>query len=158
MRIKDFVEKNINDNLEYAVLKNWHQPTPEQQKFKEFYDVENQGGRISIKNKILYDEFKYFLEESLLAYPNKEYDYFLMEARSFRNVNSNSGTDEHVDPHDILHWQCRGATYWFIGKNSEQIMLEPGDLIWFRANTKHRTENITEKYSLIFNAGIIEKY
>ena len=64
MRIKDFVEKNINDNLEYAVLKNWHQPTPEQQKFKEFYNeyayIPRNWHHIThcmmIKNTI-YDEF-----------------------------------------------------------------------------------------------------
>lgn len=82
-----------------------------------------------------------------------------MQSDSFRNLDPiNSGNPVHIDPYDILHWQCRGATEWSIGENMEKIILEPGDLLWLKAETKHKTENITEKYSLIFMSGKPEEY
>jgi mannose-6-phosphate isomerase-like protein (cupin superfamily) len=152
MKISEAIEIARKTNLEYIVLKNWHQPTP---KWKEFELLCGEfQGRVSIKEKPLTDIMNMFLEKSKEAYPNIDYEFFLMQADSFRNLNpEESGTYAHTDPHDVLHWQCRGVTEWTIGSNSDKIQLEPGDLLWFRANTKHKTENLTEKYALIFNAG-----
>jgi len=157
-KISNIVEKCKKDNIEYLLVRNWHQPTPFQVEFRELFDTEKSVGRTSIKNKILKNEFKFFLDECLEAYPIIDYEYYLMESRTFRNMDKNSGTEFHVDESDVLHWQCRGATQWIIGKNKDSFMLEPGDLLWFRANTEHSTENITEKYSLIFLAGLPISY
>lgn len=157
--ILNFVEQSKLLGVEYAVLKNWSQPTPQWDEFKQLCG--NEQGRVSIKNKNITNIMINFLNESIKAYPNIDYEFFLMQADSFRNLNpAESGTYVHTDPHDVLHWQCRGVTEWTIGKNSELVLLEPGDLLWFRANTKHKTENLTEKYALIFNAGklIDDKY
>lgn len=94
---------------------------------------------------------KYFLDESINAYPDIDYDIYIMESLNYRNLDpADSGSPEHSDPKDILHWQCRGATEWIIGKDKDLIILEPGDLLWFQAHTTHKTSNLTEKCSLIF--------
>ena len=175
MQIKDFIKTFKNNGLSYAVIKNWSQPTPTREKLSEFYKESNPDGRISIKDKELTKTMIKFLNECLEVYPNKNYELFVISATGFRNqnkyLNEDTGTSAHNDPYDILHWQCRGATYWHLGKNAkvewgkdqelikveienpEIILLEPGDLLWMQAETWHKTENITEKYSLIFGAA-----
>ena len=92
-----------------------------------------------------------FLEESLQAYPNSNnYQFYMMQCGSFRNFKKDTGTNLHTDLVDTLHWQCRGVTEWTLGSNREKMILEPGDLLWFEANTAHGTENLTEKFALIF--------
>jgi len=151
MNISEFVEQSKKAGLEYAVLKNWHQPTPSWDEFKNLHNEYTEQGRVSIKNRPYGEIFKYFLDESIKAYPNVDYEFFLMQCSSFRNLDpANSGTYRHSDPTDTLHWQCRGVSEWFMGEDMESIILEPGDLIWFSAHTKHKVENLTEKYALIF--------
>ena len=152
MKISEFVDECKANNLSYAVLKNWHQPTPTWDEFKSLYDPNTEEGRISIKDRAYTDIFKYFLDQSKDAYPNVDYDFFLMECPSYRNLDpANCGTYQHTDPVDTLHWQGRGVSEWFMGEDMTPIILEPGDLIWFAANTKHKVENLTEKCSLIFS-------
>ena len=150
--LKDFIGQSKSSNLSYAVLRNWHQPTPSWTEFDNL--KQSDSGRISLKGKPYGDIFKLFLDQSIEAYPDIAYEFFLMEASSYRNLDpAQSGTYQHTDPHDVIHWQCRGATEWFMGDDMKPVLLEPGDLIWFAASTKHKTENLTEKYALIFNAG-----
>lgn len=154
MSILNIVEKAKNDNLEYVLIKNWFQPTPQWDDFKKICDPFK--GRESFENREIPDNMKFFLNQCILAYPNIEYGFYTMQDDSFRNARPTgeiSGTSFHTDPCDILHWQCRGATEWVIGKNKDIFILEPGDLLWFKSETLHKTENLTEKYSLIFMAG-----
>jgi mannose-6-phosphate isomerase-like protein (cupin superfamily) len=151
-----FIEGCKNSNLSYGVYRNWHQPTPTWKEFENLYDQVRQSGRIRIKGLDITKEMKFFENAAVEAYPNIDYELFAMEAESFRNLDpANSGTYQHTDPHDVIHWQCRGASEWFMGDNMQSFILEPGDVMWFKAGTKHKIENITEKYALIFNAGLL---
>ena len=154
MRISKFIEQSRHAGLKYAIFRNWRQPTPHWDEFKKLYNGDSEQGRISIIDRAYTDIMKDFFDESRQAYPDTEYDFYLMHSGSFRNLDPvHNGTYLHSDPYDILHWQCRGATEWTLGESQDIYLIEPGDLIWFSANTKHKTENITEKYSLIFQAG-----
>jgi len=151
-----FIDDCFKNNLEYAVYRNWSQPTPTWTEFENLYNIVRQSGRISIKGLDITKEMEFFQKSAIEAYPDIEYELFAMEAESFRNLDpSNSGTYQHTDPHDVIHWQCRGASEWFMGEEMQSFILEPGDLIWFKAGTKHKIENITEKYALIFNCGLL---
>lgn len=151
MSISNFVKKARDSGLEYSVYKNWYQPTPT---FKEIrkIQIDTYGGRVSLEGKELTIEMDHFLIECISAYPKIDYDYYTMLSSSYRNLTpDDSGTPSHTDEADTLHWQCRGATEWIIGSSSDSVILEPGDLIWFRANTWHKTSNLTEKCSLMFS-------
>jgi mannose-6-phosphate isomerase-like protein (cupin superfamily) len=151
MNISEFVKQSKENNLEYAVYKNWHQPTPQWDEFKALYDDATEFGRISIKDRLYTETMSYFLSESRLAYPpTDKYQFYLMQSSSFRNARPDTGTMAHTDLVDTLHWQCRGVTEWILGSKSERVLLEPGDLLWFDGNTAHATENLTEKFGLIF--------
>ena len=151
MKISEFVAQSKASNLEYAVIRNWRQPTPQWDEFQGLYDSVSQQGRISIKDKPYTSIMGDFLEESRLAYPDSDnYQFYLMQCGSFRNFQKDTGTNSHTDLVDTLHWQCRGATEWTLGSKSDKILLEPGDLLWFAGNTVHGTENLTEKFALIF--------
>lgn len=148
--LKQFIGHSKHLGLDYAVIRNWHQPTPSIREFRELYDFGFEEGRVSIKERRYPESFKVFLDEAIKAYPDVEYEFFLMECPTFRNLDPDAGTYLHTDPTDTIHWQCRGVSEWFIGPDLESIILEPGDLLWFKAQTQHRVENLTEKYALIF--------
>ena len=178
MNISEFIQESKNKGLKYAVLKKWDLPLS-------YIDLYNLHGRdevdrITIKDR-KFDKSQFFLEQCLQAYPNRDYDYFIMQSNLYRNNSTFAGTRLHKDPYDILHWQCVGATEWKIGlggkhnsepvkqkeiqpgvfyylfdssweSEPETILLEPGDLLWFSAGVWHETTNITEKYALVFEA------
>ncbi len=179
--IKEFVDNAKEQKLYYAVLKNWHHPVPSWEDFEEVIDPKSNGVRKFIKDVPLKEEMQYFLDESKKAYPDIEYQYYIFEGKRYRNLDINwPGEPLHKDPYDILHWHCKGVTEWQIGlyaemngtpkqfeyeerkgwdwhtawtKEPQTIMLEPGDLLWLRKATWHRTQNLAEKYSIIFDAG-----
>jgi mannose-6-phosphate isomerase-like protein (cupin superfamily) len=151
--LKELVDQSKASGLNYKVVRNWIQPTPLWSEFRSLYAYSS-GGRVSIKGEPITEKMQYFLDQAIAAYPDIDYEFFAMGAESFRRIDpDNSGTYQHTDPHDVIHWQCRGASEWFMGDDMKPVLLEPGDLIWFAANTKHKIENLTEKMSLIFNAG-----
>ena len=49
MKISDFVKESKDAKLEYAVLRNWRQPTPQWDEFQNLYDHDFEQGRIFIK-------------------------------------------------------------------------------------------------------------
>jgi hypothetical protein len=80
---------------------------------------------------------------------------------------ANTGSDTHTDSADVIHWQCYGKSEWTLYngiENSEKIILEPGDVIWFKQGQRHSTFNLEPKMSLIFMSNedlkkiIVEKY
>ena len=166
MDIKEFVKQSKESGLDYAVLRNWKQPTP----MWEDFDLvsSNEETRIDIAHLDYPESFKEFENEAAKAYPKKSYNFYIYRADSYRNKNAvGPGTSLHFDENDILHWQCRGATIWRFGEviedpnkkppyngtfteNFHEVLLEPGDLIWLNTRTWHETENITEKRSLIY--------
>lgn len=73
-------------------------------------------------------------------------------------------TERHSDRADVVHWQCSGKSVWTMykglvafedeGKNiekeSEEITLNAGDVIWFKSSQEHSVKSLTDKYSMIF--------
>ena len=65
----------------------------------------------------------------------------------------NSGSNTHSDSADVIHWQCHGKSEWTLYDDTSEpvkIILEPGDVIWFKKGQKHSTFNLEPKMSLIF--------
>jgi hypothetical protein len=66
---------------------------------------------------------------------------------------ANTGSDTHSDSADVIHWQCHGKSEWTLYNETSKplkIILEPGDVIWFKQGQEHSTFNLEPKMSLIF--------
>jgi hypothetical protein len=164
--IEEFVKQSKEAGLNYAVLRNWKQPTPTWEDFD--LVSSNEDTRIDLAHLDYPENFKEFENEAAKAYSKKSYNFYIYRSNSYRNKNAvGPGTSLHFDENDILHWQCRGATIWRLGEvtedpnkershngtfteNFHEVLLEPGDLMWLNAKTWHETENITEKRSLVY--------
>lgn len=184
----DAINAQRLNNKSYGVIKNWQQPTPSNKYFDGIKDnVEEMLGRYSIKNfygpnaENPNKEIEIFLRNAREAYPDKEYQLYVLSSPIFRNIApERPGTTLHKDPFSIIHWQCRGATLWRLGLHAESqgheitesgghiwnskwietpetFILEPGDVVWFNKGVWHETENLTEKSSIVFDAGIMEE-
>lgn len=160
----------------YGVIKNCYQPTPTIDHLKEIVSKSTSKPNAQITDPSIHQMINYFLEECLSVYPNTKHNLFIISNPNSRNSAPESpGTKLHCDPLPIIHWQCRGATIWRIGndavsngkvqneaggyfwdsewtKEPESFVLEPGDVIWFEPGVWHETENLTEKYSVVFEA------
>lgn len=185
INLKDEINLAKSNGNKYGIIKNWHQPTPSIDDFRDLEKIEQFIGRryLTSKNK---DEsissnkdINFFLQEALKVYPDQEYQFYMLANPNSRNAMPDQpGTGIHKDPYNIIHWQCRGATLWRIGLSAQTngfeisssgghiwrsewlekpdtVILEPGDIIWFDAGVWHETENLTEKYSIVFDAGPI---
>jgi hypothetical protein len=67
-----------------------------------------------------------------------------------------TGTDRHSDQSNVVHWQCAGKSEWTFYDNPKpgietKVMLNAGDVIWFKKDTDHSVKNLEYKYSIIFN-------
>jgi beta-galactosidase beta subunit len=80
---------------------------------------------------------------------------------------ANTGSAVHSDSADVIHWQCHGKSEWTLYDDTSKpvkIILEPGDVIWFKQGQRHSTFNLEPKMSLIFMSNedlkkiIVEKY
>jgi len=64
-----------------------------------------------------------------------------------------TGSDTHSDSADVVHWQCHGKSEWTLYEDAaepKKIILEAGDVIWFKKGQLHSTFNLEPKMSLIF--------
>ena len=66
------------------------------------------------------------------------------------------GTARHSDQSNVLHWQCVGSSEWTFYDNPEigvetKVMLNAGDIIWFKKDKDHSVKNLEDKYSIVFN-------
>ena len=174
MTIAEFVQQAKDAGLNYAVLRNWKQPTPHWGEFDRISS--DRDTRIDVLTLNYPESFNDFEEEASKAYPESSYNFYIYRSNNYRNRNAEeAGTGLHLDINDILHWQCRGSTMWKFGEvledpskehgrngsftgETDNIFLEPGDLIWLRGETWHETENITEKRSLVFEPGKKENF
>lgn len=187
----DTLKNEINlarlNNKKYGVIRNWHQPTPSIDDFKNLEKNKAVLGRISLRAFNGKDEsissnpeIHFFLNESIKVHPDQDYQFYMLSTPVFRNISPDRpGTGLHKDPFPIIHWQCRGVTLWRIGLNAKNnsftvtesgghlwdsewleepdtFLLEPGDIIWFDDGVWHETENLTEKYSIVFDAGVMQ--
>ena len=178
--LKIEIEKFKSDGKRYGVIKNWHQPTPTIDEFRDIVNIER-NGVVHLNKDNTTKDIDFFLNECIKVYPNIKYDLYVIDSPSSRNsAPDNPGTTLHADPYPIIHWQCRGATLWRVGENAinkskvptgtggyfwdsewlsdpESFILEPGDVIWFENGIWHETENLTEKYSVVFDVTRGEK-
>lgn len=158
----------------YGVIKNCYQPTPTIDHLKEIVSKSSTKPNAQINDPNIHQMIKYFLEECVNVYPNAGHKLYIISNPHSRNsAPESSGTKLHKDPMPIIHWQCRGATIWKIGNHAvsngriqneaggyvwdsewtqepDCFILEPGDVIWFESGVWHETENLTEKYSVVF--------
>jgi hypothetical protein len=72
------------------------------------------------------------------------------------------GTDRHHDLADVIHWQCSGQSEWTFYDNptdgsETKIILNGGDIIWFKKNNDHSVENLKDKQSIIVMSSNILK-
>ena len=66
-----------------------------------------------------------------------------------------SGIMKHTDPHDTIHLDYIGSSLWNIYDNDgvHQYTLNPGDVIWVRANVEHEVFSLMPRAGIIFCAG-----
>lgn len=58
-------------------------------------------------------------------------------AHLYFNISTKAKTfGKHKDVMDVYFWQCQGATKWII-EDKDEIILNPGDLIYVSKNTYH---------------------
>lgn len=174
-KLLDLISEAKDSNKTYAVFKNWKTP-PNIEILSQLHEYnEEKIGRVSIIGKYNNKEIDYFLNECLSVYNIPDYAFYIIKGKS------NEGHPTHIDPYDIIHWQCSGATEWKVGKKEignllnekdsltpwkvdwikepDTFILEPGDIMWFKGNIKsdmgvwHSTLNLNNKYSIIFDAG-----
>jgi hypothetical protein len=62
-----------------------------------------------------------------------------------------TGVNEHFDPQDNIHWNCIGKSSWIINKKDE-IILNPGDIIFIKAGTYHSVKTLEPRVGIIFTA------
>lgn len=73
-----------------------------------------------------------------------------------------SPTTKHSDLADVIHWQCSGKSEWTFydhpTKGAEtKIIMNAGDVIWFKKHQDHSVQNLEDKVSIIFMENNILK-
>ena len=69
-----------------------------------------------------------------------------------------SPTSRHCDASDVIHWQCMGKSEWTFYDNPTEgvetkIILNAGDIMWFKKDKDHSVVNLEDKFSIIFMAS-----
>ncbi len=168
MTLSQFIKNNIESNLTYSILRNYM--VPDRNQIKDiFSDISGQpeykyekigeylysksetsSGRMSIKDYDIPYNINSFLLECLDAYPESIDTYMLYMIKGY----GFSGSPRHQDPTDVIHWQCVGSSNWIIEDDSEsihEIVLNPGDVLWFKKYAFHSVSNSDIKYGVVFN-------
>jgi len=182
--LNQLIKEAKDAGLNYAVFKNWHQPTPTRKEIEPMYGPNDIWyNRLQLQDRPVPASVKYFMNEANQAYPDKENDFYILSNIYYRNFYSDRpGSKLHKDTFDVIHLQCTGVTKWEIGTEAEStndpansnptvgaawdwkaeftgdyetFILEPGDVIWFNNKSWHRTENICDKYSIVMQTGTV---
>jgi hypothetical protein len=150
----------------YIIFRNYATP-PDSALFKKAYelrsDVTNsQDGKPLGSMKALPE---YFFE-------NKVVDDFYKECSGVYNVDTTllliegkgkgSPTTRHSDLADVIHWQCSGKSEWTFYDNPTEgsdtkIIMNAGDVMWFKKHQDHSVQNLEDKFSIIFMENNILK-
>lgn len=173
MKINSEETRRIFDANNYVVIKNYAAQL-ESFLFNKVYEknervLDHFGGdysSIKIVPKYFFEnkDVDNFYNECLSIY-DKENTYYII------NGDKGSGTSRHSDMADVIHWQCVGQSEWTmyegliedsqerqnIEKESTKIILNPGDVIWFKKNQEHSVVNLENKFSIIFMSNEILK-
>jgi hypothetical protein len=159
MKINSKEARKILDLNNFVIFKNYLNP-PEKYLFDKAY-----AEKKSVEDNDGYDYGpmakmpKYFFE-------NKSVNNFYNECSDLYGVRTDlllisgnskkPGTARHSDQSNVLHWQCFGKSEWTFYDNPEigvetKVMLNAGDIIWFKKDKDHSVRNLGYKYSIIFN-------
>ena len=69
------------------------------------------------------------------------------------NITTNARTfGKHNDDDDVWFWQCQGVTKWII-EDKDEIVLNPGDLIYVPEGVNHSVEALTPRLGVSFGKG-----
>jgi len=145
--MKDLID---NCSKNYLIIKDYPLEVPPESKFIELYKGFRQG-LSSVPDNLIADEYSSFHklhQECLKIYGHEPNSYFTIEGKS------GSGTERHFDGCDVIHWQCHGQSEWTLESDGETevVVLNAGDIIWFKRGVHHTVMNLTDKFSVIFMA------
>ena len=166
MRISSKEAREILDADNFVLFRNYATPPDESlfdKAYKQKEDVNNSDdGKPLGSMKIVP---KYFFE-------NKNVSNFYDECSSLYGVNTTllmiegmgwgEPTTRHSDESDVIHWQCIGQSEWtFYDKPTEgsetKIIMNSGDVMWFKKRQEHSVQNLKDKVSIIFMSNDILK-
>lgn len=105
-------------------------------------------------------------------FENKDVDDFYKECSGVYNPDTTllliegkgggSPTTRHSDLADVIHWQCSGKSEWTFYDNPTEgsetkIIMNAGDIMWFKKHQDHSVQNLEDKFSIIFMENNILK-
>jgi hypothetical protein len=166
MKINSEEARVILDTNNYVVFRNYATP-PARSLFDKAYEqkenvTNSDDGKPLGSMKVVPE---YFFEDANV-------DNFYNECSSLYGVKTTlllieggaggSPTTRHSDLADVIHWQCGGKSEWtFYDKSSwdskTKIIMNAGDVIWFKKNQDHSVQNLEDKVSIIFMENNILK-
>ena len=159
MKINSQEARKILDLNNFVIFKNYLNP-PDKHLFDKAYQPERQ---------VRHSDGHYYGSMAIMPenfFENKSVNDFYNECSDLYGVKTtlllisgdpkNKGTSRHSDQSNVLHWQCFGKSQWTFYDNPEigvetKVMLNAGDIIWFKKDNDHSVRNIGYKYSIIFN-------
>jgi hypothetical protein len=168
MKINSKEARTILDTNNYVVFRNYATP-PDASLFDKAFswrpDVNNSDDGKSLASMKKLPE--YFLE-------NENVSNFINECSNTYGVKTThliiegridgEGTTKHSDESDVIHWQCMGKSEWTFYDNptdsiqfETKIILNAGDVVWFKKGKDHSVENLQAKFSIIFMSNDILK-
>ncbi len=168
MKISSEEARAILDTNNYVVFRNYATP-PARSLFDKAYEqkenvTNSDDGKPLGSMKVVPE---YFFE-------NANVDNFYNECSSLYGVKTTllliegAGggipTTKHSDENDVIHWQCMGKSEWTFYDNptdsiqlETKIILNAGDVVWFKKGKNHSVQNLEDKFSIIFNEKNILK-
>lgn len=143
----------------YVVFRNYATP-PDlslfEKAYKKKYKVTNSEDGKPLGNMKIMPE--YFFE-------NEDVNNFYKECSNLYDVKTTlllisgngqaSPTTRHSDNGDVIHWQCSGQSEWTFYDTPKEgsetkIIMNSGDVVWFKKDKDHSVQNLTNKVSIIF--------
>jgi hypothetical protein len=168
MKISSEEARVILDTNNYVVFRNYATP-PARSLFDKAYEqkenvTNSDDGKPLGSMKVVPE---YFFEDANV-------DNFYNECSSLygikttllliEGVGGGSPTTKHSDENDVIHWQCMGKSEWTFYDNptdsiqfETKIILNAGDVVWFKKGKNHSVQNLEDKFSIIFNEKNILK-
>jgi hypothetical protein len=159
MKINSQEAREILDLNNFVIFENYLNP-PEKYLFDKAYaekkSVEHNDGYNYGPMAIMPENF--FENKSVNDFYNECSDLYGVKT-SLLLISGNSkgqSTARHSDQSNVLHWQCVGSSEWTFYNNPEigvetKVMLNAGDIIWFKKDNDHSVRNLENKYSIVFN-------
>jgi hypothetical protein len=166
MKISSEEARVIFDTNNYVVFRNYTTP-PARYLFDKAYEKRESVGdpfggdysSIKIMPKYFFEnkDVNDFYNECLSMYDETNTYYIISGEKG-------SETGRHSDDADVIHQQCMGKSEWTmyeglieshqerqnIEKKMTKIILNAGDVIWFKKHQEHSVQNLEDKFSIIF--------